>query len=325
MNFNVIIGNPPYQYNTNGHGTQATPIYNKFIEKSKDLNPDYLTMIIPSRWYSGGFGLEKFRKEMLSDRRISKLFDFESTSSIFPNVDISGGVCYFLWDKNHKSSCEVINHRNNDQVIKNNRYLNEFNIFVRDNQAIKILRKALKSKEYIENGSLKENVSSLRPFGLPTNYKPKEKGIPCQFIQKYGLKFANKEDYTDKLNLKDKWKVLAPKAPIAGQTDFTKPIKIYHDKNLLILKPNEICTESYIVIGSFESYNEAYNYKKYISTKIIRFLILLTIISQDINKKNYIFVPDFGNYQSMLNDKLLTKIWKISNKEFDYINSRIRD
>lgn len=270
MKFDVIIGNPPYQIDTNGSGRQATPIYHKFVETAISLQPNYLVMIMPARWYSGGFGLDDFRKNVLKDKRFKELYDFESASKIFPNVDIAGGVCYFLWDKSHNGDCKVVSGRDNEISY---RALDEFDIFVRDYQALNILRKVLESNDYKKYGSLMEVVGSIRPFGLPTNYLPRDKGIPCWFKQRIGLSYANPNDIEDKNEIINKWKVLIPKAPIAGQTDFTKPIKIYHEKNVLIAQPCEVCTESYIVAASFDSKTEAENFKSYLFTKIVRFLI----------------------------------------------------
>jgi site-specific DNA-methyltransferase (adenine-specific) len=280
-------------------------------------------MIIPARWYAGGFGLEEFRKNMLNDKRISHLVDFESATSVFPGVDIAGGVCYFLWDKNYNGPCEIINSRNQENE-NNVRYLNEFDIFVRDSRAISILRKAINSEDAQKHGVLTSRVTGIKPFGLPSNYKPKSSGVACWFIQKHGRQFAHKSDFTDKLGIIKKWKVLVPKAPIAGQTDFTKPIKIYHEKNVLIAAPGEICTESYIVVGSFDTELEASNYRLYLLTKIARFLILLTIISQDVNKKNYRFLPCLGDYTQPVCDEDIKERWGFTDEEYAYIESRIK-
>lgn len=177
MKFDVIIGNPPYQLSDAGHGRSASPIYHKFIEQAKKLNPRYLTMIIPARWYAGGKGLDDFRKEMLEDRRIRKLVDFENSNEVFPGVDVAGGICYFLWNRDDGGLCEVINFVDGKQV-KSERKLDEFPIFIRHSQAIPIIRKVLAKKENNDR-RLSEVVSSRKPFGLPTNYKPSKSGIPC--------------------------------------------------------------------------------------------------------------------------------------------------
>ncbi len=318
MKFDVIIGNPPYQMETNGHGKQAKPIYHKFIQQAKKLNPRFLTMIIPARWYAGGMGLDEFRDEMLNDKRISNLVDFKNSRDVFPGVDVAGGICYFLWEKDYQGKCKISNIDNEKNFIET-RELNEFNIFIRDHKSISIIKKTQK----LFKTFLNKKVSGIKPFGLPTNYEPKSNGIECWFIQRIGKKFAKKEDVVDNNNFLNKWKLLIPKAPIAGQTDFSKPIRFYHDKNAIIAKPSECCTESYIVAGAFETLEETLSYKSYIFTKIVRFLILQTVISQDVNKKNFMFVPDLKFYQGVYSDEKLCQEWGIDEQEWNIIDSKI--
>lgn len=320
MKFDVIIGNPPYQLDTGGSGRQAKPIYQKFIATAKKLSPKYLTMVIPARWYSGGFGLDSFRDEMLNDKRIKHLVDFKSATDVFPGVDIPGGICYFLWDRDHKGQCEVTSFEDDKKSILK-RSLNEFKIFIRNSKSISIIRKI--SDQNKNKLFLNDFVSSIKPFGLPTNYKPLKSGLPCRFIQKIGLKFAKEGDVVDAKRMLNKWKVLIPKAPIAGQTDLSKPIRFYHEKNTIISKPGECCTESWIVAGNFDSKYEAESFKSYLFTKIVRFLILQTVISQDVNRKNFAFVPHLDNYDQVFSDKILKKKWKISEEEWNYVDSKI--
>lgn len=323
MKFDVIIGNPPYQLDTGGPSRQAKPIYQLFIAQAKKLNPRYLTMIIPARWYSGGMGLENFRQNMLSDKKISKLIDFENASEVFPGVDIAGGVCYFLWERDYSGECCVISNRDGKSTALK-RSLDEFEVLIRDSNAVEILRKVLATSDY-EMGSLSDVVSSIGPFGLPTNYVHKNKGTPCWFIQRIGLKYAKKEDVIDKNNYLNKWKLLIPKAPIAGQTDFSKPIKFYHNKNAIIAKPGECCTDSWIIAGAFSTRDEVVSFKSYLFTKIVRFLILQTVISQDVNKRNFMYVPNILKYDVMFTDDILRERWGITNEQWDYVNSRIQE
>lgn len=320
MKFDVIVGNPPYQLDTGGSGRQAKPIYQLFVQQAKKLNPRYLAMIIPSRWFAGGMGLSNFRREMLNCGKISHLVDFENASDVFPGVDIAGGVCYFLWERDHDGECIVTSVRD-DRQKPLKRSLNEFDIFVRDSRAIPIIRKVLRSKDYQKN--LSARVSSIRPFGIPTNYHPRESGIPCWFIQRIGRSYANGSEITDTNGFLNKWKLLIPKAPIAGQTDFTKPIRFYHNKNAFVAKPGEACTESWIVACAFSTKAEVLAFKSYLFTKIVRFLILQTVVSQDVNRMNFVFVPDFVTYDHRWNDELLRKRWSITQEEWDYIDSRI--
>tara|TARA_B100002052_G_scaffold263858_1_gene259319 strand:- start:156 stop:1664 length:1509 start_codon:yes stop_codon:yes gene_type:complete len=318
MKFDVIIGNPPYQLDTGGSGRQAKPIYHLFIEKAKKLNPKYISMIIPARWYSGGFGLDKFRKSMLNDNRISEMFDFENSRDVFPGVDVAGGICYFLWDKDYNGNCNFFSN-SGETTTKISRELNEFDIFIRQSKSIPIIRKIISNN----NKFLNDTVSSIKPFGLASNYIPTKDGVPCWFIQKIGRKYVNKNDMNDKNNLLNKWKLLIPKAPIAGQTDFSKPIRFYHNKNAFIAKPGECCTESWIVACAFDTEKEVESFKSYLFTKIVRFLILQTVISQDVNKKNFSFVPKLDKYDKVFTDEILCKKWNISSNEWEYIDSKI--
>ena len=170
---------------------------------------------------------------------------------------------------------------------------------------------------------LHEVVYSRLPFGIPPTYIPVESGIPCYFTQRMGICNVRKEDITDSFGLLSKWKFLVPKAPIAGQTDFSKPIAFYYDGNTHIAKPGEICSESWLVAGAFDTEEETLAYKSYIFTKIVRFLLLQTVVSQNISKKNYCFIPDLGKYEGQYTDDQLCKMWNISDDEFKYIQSRI--
>ncbi len=320
MQFDVIIGNPPYQLETGGSGRQAKPIYQLFVNQAKELNPRYLTMIMPSRWFSGGFGLDDFRKTMLNDRHITKIVDYPNSNEVFSGVDISGGVCYFLREKDREDDCEVTNIIEGKQY-PSKRALNEFNTFVRYSESIPIIRKVFEIEK--PKLTLEDTVSPQRPFGLPTNYIPKEEGIPCWFIQKIGRKFADKKDIDDSNHYLSKWKLLVPKSPIAGQTDFTKPVGFYYDGNTKIAKPGECCTESFIVAGAFDTEEEVLNFKSYLFTKTVRFLLLQTVISQDVLRNKFCFVPALEKYDQNFTDGILIKRWKITEPEWNYIDSRI--
>jgi hypothetical protein len=322
MKFNAIVGNPPYQEMDGGNSVSAKPVYNCFVDIAKKINPDYFSMIMPARWYAGGKGLDEFRESMLKDNRISALYDFPNSNECFTNVDIAGGLCYFIWDKNYNGDCNITN-RMNGELTSTKRKLNEFEILIRDNKAIDILHKV--HNLHKDKPRLSERVSSRKPFALPTNYIPKKKGIPCWFIQKIGLQFADEKDVVDSGNYLDKWKLLVPPAPIAGQTDFTKPVGFYYDGNTRIAKPGECCTESYIVAGAFDTEEEVISFKSYLLTKTVRFLLLQSVISQHVTKKTFVFIPDLGSYKGKYSDKQLFDLWKISDDEWKHIDSRISD
>lgn len=318
MKFDVIISNPPYQLSDGGNGKSAKPIYQLFVDKARKLNPRYMTMIIPSRWFSGGKGLDEFRRSMLSDRRMRSLVDYENFKDVFPGVDLAGGACYFLWDREYDGMCEVTNF-SKEAPLTAMRYLDENEIFIRQNLAVEIVKKVCSQ----ESKFLCDRVSSRKPFGLPTNYIPKDKGVPCWFIQKIGRKYAHAADIDNSKGYLEKWKLLVPKAPIAGQTDFTKPVGFYYEGNTRIARPGECCTESWIIAGAFSTEEEVNAYKSYIFTKIVRFLLLQTVVSQDVTKKNYCFIPDLGTYSGVYTDEMLCDKWGITGEEWAYIDARI--
>lgn len=321
MKFDVIIGNPPYQLSDGGHGRSASPVYHKFIDQAKKMNPRYLSMIIPARWYSGGRGLDEFRSTMLNDSRLSKLVDFENFSEVFPGVDIAGGVCFFLWEKDYDGLCEVFNTKDG-VTTTSKRKLNEFDIFIRNNQAVPIIQKVIakeKAKHY-----LNKVVSPSKPFGIRGFYKPKKSGVPCYFTQRVGLKFADKKDITDNFKYLDKWKLLIPKSAIAGQTDFSKPIGFYYDGNTRIAKPGECCTETYLVAYASKSRENVESFKSYLFTKIVRFLLLQAVVSQDITRERFLFIPHLSKYDVNFTDEILRERWGITDDEWDFIDSKIK-
>ena len=321
MKFDVIVGNPPYQLSDGGHGRSASPIYNKFVHQAKKLNPRYLTMIIPARWYAGGKGLDDFREEMLDDKRIRVLVDYENSAEVFPGVDIAGGICYFLWDRDHSGRCRVVNMVDGEPV-ESERELNEFPILIRHSRAIPIIRKVLKKEK--NKPKLNEVISPRKPFGLPGDYKPKNNGVPCYFAQRIGLKYAAKDDVRDSDGLLNKWKLLIPPYPIAGQTDFSKPVGFYYEGNVRIAKPGECCTESWLVACAFDTKREVLSFKSYLFTKIVRFLLLQTVTSQHVTRERFFLIPDLEIYTEEYTDKKLCERWGITKSEWEFIDSKIK-
>lgn len=322
MKFDVIISNPPYQMSDgSGKGFGALPIYQKFVAQAKKLNPRFIVMIIPARWFSGGRGLDDFRSEMLNDNRIRKLVDYENSADVFSGVDIAGGICYFLWSRDQRGECEVTNYYDG-KPLTTVRSLNEFDTFIRHGIAEEIVKK-IREINGKTGTYLNDRVLPSKPFGLRTFYAPQKKGIPCHFIQKIGLQYAAKEDVVDPNHCLDKWKLLLPPAPIAGQTDFSKPVGFYYDGNTRIAKPGECCTESWIVAGAFDTEEETISYKSYIFTKLVRFLLLQTVVSQHVTKKNFCFIPDLGTYTGTYTDDKLRELWNITDEEWAFIDSKI--
>jgi site-specific DNA-methyltransferase (adenine-specific) len=321
MRFDVIIGNPPYQLSDGGFGRSASPIYHEFVSQAIKLEPRYLTMVIPSRWFAGGKGLDAFRDQMLNDTRIREIVDYENFSEVFPGVDVAGGVCYFLWNRDNHGPCKVTN-VSNDSKYTSERQLNEFSTFIRNGRAISIVSKVL-TKHGRSSRYLNEVISPRKPFAIEGNYPPKKNGIPCWFSQRIGLSFASKQDVRDEFSLINKWKLLIPYAPIAGQTDFSKPIRFYYDENVRLAEPGQCCAESYLVACAFDTKKEVLSFKSYLYTKVVRFLLLQKVISQHVTRKNFEFIPDLGSYRETFTDELLCKRWGITTDEWEYIDSKI--
>ena len=172
---------------------------------------------------------------------------------------------------------------------------------------------------------MSDYISPRLPFGVPTTYEPKTEGVPCYFTQKLGLQYVAKKDFSDEYGYKEKYKLLIPKAPIAGQTDFTKPVMIYYEGNILIAKPGEICSESWLVAFASEDKAEVEGFKKYLLTKTFRFLLLQTLVSQNTSRKNFCFIPMLPSFKENITDDYLKSLWNISDEEWVFINNKIRN
>lgn len=319
MKFDVIIGNPPYQINDGGAGSSASPIYQKFVEKAISLNPNYLIMIIPARWYAGGKGLDDFRDLMLNDKRIEKLIDYFDSSISFPGVDISGGVCYFLWNKNHDGECEVKTIFK-DSVSILNRPLLEGNIntFIRFNEAISIVRKI----ELYNEKKFIDIVSSRKPFGIPTNFSnfKSEKSVTNNIkLYRFGDNgFITNAEIENNRNLVKMHKVFIAKA-YGERGDF--PYNVI--ARPFLGEPDSICTETYLVINSNNSKIESENIMSYISTKFFRFLVLLVKNTQNAARSVYSLVPT-QDFNKKWNDKDLYEKYNLNTKEIEFIESMIK-
>ena len=314
MKFNkvAVLGNPPYQIADGGNARSAKPIYHLFVEAVIDnIKPDYFSFIIPSRWMVGGKGLDKHRERMMNDKHMKVIIDDMSCNGIFPTVDIAGGVSYFLWSKEHDGKCEF-------NGIE--RFLNEEDIIIRENEARSILTKVKKES----NKFVGTVASASKPYGFRADATVTKSGIPCWFKQSIGKVFVDPSIVKDPRGDIGKWKVLAPRAPIAGQTDFTKPIGFFTDKSVIIAEPNEICTETYIVVNSFNTKNEAENFISFMKTKLFRFMLRMRVVSQDVTRENYKWVPDVEDYSAPWTDAELYKKFNLTRQEVAYIESKIK-
>ncbi len=318
MKFDVIIGNPPYQLGDGGAGTSATPIYQLFVKQAIKLNPRFLLMITPARWFSGGKGLDDFRKEMLNDDRIREIHDYPDASAIFPGVQIKGGICYFLWERDKKGLCRVSSYNSEKLVSVMERPLLEkgADSFIRYNEAISIVAKV----KALNEPSVMHHISSRKPFGLPTTYKGKAHSFKGAITlhQNGGIGYIAKHDIPVNLDIVGKYKVLIPRAG-SGSDSFPHPIL----GKPFVVVPGSACTETYIVAGSYDNEVQTSNLVSYIQTRFFRFMVLLTKSTQDASSKVYKYVPS-QNLDKPWTDAGLYKKYGLTQQEIDFIESMIR-
>ena len=329
MKFDVIISNPPYQLSDGGAQASAKPIYQHFVNQAEKLNPHYLSMIMPARWYSGGKGLDDFRAKMLADRHIKELHDFPNTDDCFPGVNIRGGVCYFLWDRNYDNSVagvRVVTHEgeNYTEVQRPLKY-KDLDIFVRQQKALSILEKV---SRIAGSKVLSSIVSSRKPFGIGTSFI----NDPDFHSAKEGLQDpvvciarGLKKGYIEKSQVKihqewlGSWKVLTSRANNIG-TELPDD-----NLNTYVVGPGTCCTESYIVIGGDSGYNEGEcrNLSLYLRTKFARFMHGVAKASQDATSKTYRFVP-LLDYSKKWTDQELYSVFGLNQDEITFIEESIQ-
>lgn len=329
MKFDVIIGNPPYQLSDGGNGASAKPLYHLFVQQAKKLNPRYITMIIPARWMTGGKGLESFRDNMIHDKSIVKLHDFIDSKDCFNGVDIKGGVCYFLWSKDEKKKCEIYTHSHHG-VHYSERFLveDDDDIYIRDSRMISIRNKA---KQYNE-ASFMIKVSPLKPYGLrgDTFINPAKYNLPPLADTPFedGYTIIGLE------NLKRTKKYIPKNYPIPKREGLDK-YKIFVTRNYgcgevgdipatpVLATPGELCTETFVQLGPFDTKEEMENCYSYFKTKFFRMLVGICKQDQNASQRVYKFVP-LQNFNEEWTDEKLYKKYGLTQEEIDFIESMIR-
>jgi site-specific DNA-methyltransferase (adenine-specific) len=318
MKFDVIVGNPPYQLTDSGFGTSAKPIYQNFVLQAKKLNPRFLSMIIPARWFSGGKGLDDFREEMLNDNRIREIHDFPDATAVFPGVQIKGGVCYFLWKRDERGICSVSS-RSGDRVtsvLERSLLEQGAETFIRYNEGVSILKKVL----LLQETSLRQLISSRKPFGFDTTFKGKKTPFAGSVLlyQNGGIGHIDLGDISVNEALIGKFKVFIP--PLgSGSDSFPHPIL----GRPFIGSPNSACTETYLIAGSFDNEKQATNLKTYLATRFLRFMVLLNKPTQHATQKVYQFVP-IQDFNESWTDEKLYKKYDLTQEEINFIESMIR-
>ena len=328
MKFSTIVGNPPYQVMDGGTDRGAIPVYHHFMNISKRIRPNYISMIMPARWYAGGRGLDEFRSEMISDTHLSRLHDYELSKDLFPTVDIAGGLCTFLWDSNYNGPCMVTNY-NAIKDIKIKRYLNQFDTLIRSNAAVSILEKIIS----ISTSYLKDSVLSINPFGFRTYFRGKDNG-DIKILTSKGWSKVDRTEITKGIEYIDQYKIIVGRfVPSNGEMS-VKPGDGYRVlTEPQILSPAEINTETYIDTAVFSTLEEATNYKKYLLSKFARFLLRQGITSVNVTRECFAFVPqqdftsssdiDWNNSIAKIDLQLYSK-YHLTNEEISFIESMIK-
>lgn len=317
MRFDVIVGNPPYQLSDGGGtGSSAMPIYQYFVQQAKKLNPRYISFIIPARWFAGGKGLDNFREEMLNDNHIKELFDYPDASDCFPGVSIEGGVLYFIRDSKYSGECKITTILRDDEESSMTRPLSEYDTFIRWNAAIPILRKV----QALHEDTLNNKVTNRNPFSLTGKVKLDSIDNPDK-VKIYANKqdgFIQRSQIQKNKELIDKYKVLISKAHGIGSypdTVISKPI---------VALPRSACTETYLVVGSYKTEEEAKNMAKYAKTRFFRFLLSLRKLTQNITANSYSFIPDLSMDREWTDEKLYDR-YEITDDERQFIESLVRE
>lgn len=320
MQFDVIIGNPPYQLNDGGFGMSAAPIYHLFIEKALALQPRYASFVTPSRWMAGGKGLDKFRQLMLKDKRIRNITDYPKLYDAFPSVKIRGGVSYFLWDRDYDGPCTMQSMWDGKPLGPPvARYLDAYDVLVRRNEAVPILEKVQKRGE----STLESRVSSGKPFGFRTffhgNVNPSKLKKPVKLYGSQRVTWIDRSAVAVNSEWIDKWKVLMTAVQGTSAAIETKFLS-----RPIVAAPGTACTETYLVAGHFDNETEALNYARYLRTRFVRFLVSLRKATQHATRDVYSFVPDLPLDEEWTDAKLY-KRYGLTSDEISFIESQVAE
>ena len=321
MKIDAIIGNPPYQVlDGGGTGASATPIYHRFIEISKKIQPSCISMIIPAKWYTGGKGLDDFRAEMLNDKRIAFIADFEDSRQLFPTADIAGGICYFNWLSTHKGLCSFVSIKGETRK-KRKRNLSNDDVFVRDLFAHEIINKVKSLKEV----TMDNVVFSRKPFGFASNgdFTQHLSNKSIRIFTSKGWQCVNRTEISSNIDQVHRWKVIMSKtgAEHAGQSDSNGMKRVI--SRIMVIAPDEICSESYLLLSCFDNQEEAENLLAYMRTRFVRFLLSSILLTQNIAKDKFKLIP-LQDFTHCWNDKELYKKYDLTSNEIEYIESLIK-
>ena len=321
MNFDVIVGNPPYQMDSDG-GTRTMPLYQLFVDQAKELNPRYIAMITPSRWMAGGLGLDEFRKSMLGDDRVRKIVDFPNASEVFPGVEIKGGVGYFLWDRDTRGLCDVAQVRGEVVVGPESRRLNEYDVLVRDARALAILEKVLKAG----GSAMTEIVATNNEFGIGTNFSGFHASRGVGRVKLHLVRGgARAEAWIDKADIPrgqdqlSEWKVLIPKSGSDGGQRLPDVVL----GRPQVVKPPCCSTQTFVYVRA-ESEAEARSIESYVRTRFLRFLISLRKISQHAPRQTYLWAPQ-QSWDREWTDQALYSKYRITQEEQEYIAEMVKE
>lgn len=325
MKFDVVIGNPPYQLSTGGGNQtkQAKPIYQDFIRQAMNLEPNLLCMVVPSRWFAGGMGLDGFRRDMMSDRSIMRIVDYPDAREVFGDQGPAGGVNYFVWSPAHEGPCDFSTIKAGQEVSRKTRYLDEYEVIIRDALSLAILEQVSNLNE----PPLKDIVSAISPFGLSTAYRGSETignlSSPVMVRSTGGRSWIERSEIKKSEVEIDRWKVLlsATASEHAGQPDKNGTRRIF--SRIEILKPCEVVTHSYLTVGSFEDEQSAINLSNYLRTKFVRYLVSVVQSTQHLSRATFSYVP-IQDFSKKWTDEELFSKYKLTSEQIQQIDNEIR-